>query len=151
MKKFRNTITSLMLEQHYDWEKLLYEFEKSLSGDYKLMLSIFYEFKREIEKHISIEEKVIFRNLNPLEEENYFAVIPELIRQHNVVLEILNETKEDLIEKENQGIVIDISKFKKLLLDHKNYEEKQFYPDLEKYLTKSQKKSIIKEIEKINR
>jgi len=144
--KIEKTITDLMIEDHCRLERLLSKIEENVGQDYELMIDVFDEFKWELEKHLFIEEKAIFKFFNPQKEKNYYDVVPNLIGEHNTFLEILNELENDLTSKGVNSISLDASDFKKLLKKHKKFEEEEFYPDLEKDLTESQRKNIIKKI-----
>lgn len=135
-----------MVEQHCLLERLLSKFEKGIKQDYKIMIDIFDEFKWEIEKHLFIEEKAIFRFLSPIKEKNYYDVIPNLINEHNSLLEMLNEIENGLTSKDINDISKSISDFKELLGKHKEFEEEKFYPDLDRDLNESQKENIAKKI-----
>jgi hemerythrin-like domain-containing protein len=144
--KIEKTITDLMIEDHCRLERLLSKIEENIGQDYKLVIDVFDEFKWELEKHIFIEEKAVFKFFNPQKEKNYYDVVPNLIEEHNALLEMLNELENDLTAKGVNNISLDASDFKKLLKKHKRFEEEEFYPDLEKDLTESQRKNVIKKI-----
>lgn len=135
-----------MLEQHCLLEGLINKVEENLGKDYKFIIDVFDELKWEFEKHIFIEEKAIFKFFNPTKEENYYDTVPNLIKEHNSLLEIMNEIEDDLAIKDIKDITEDMAEFKNLLIKHKEFEEKTFYPDLEKRLNEIQKENIIKKI-----
>jgi hemerythrin-like domain-containing protein len=146
MKIIKKTIEDLMIEQHCLLERLLGKVEENLGKDYKFIIDVFDELKWEFEKHVFIEERAIFKFFNPTKEENYYDVVPNLIKEHNSLLEILNEIEDDLAVKDIKDIAEDVTEFKNLLIKHKEFEEKSFYPDLVNKLDESQKERIIKKI-----
>lgn len=133
------TITNLMIKSHNKLEKLLDGLKISTQGDFKLTGELFDEFRWELEKHIFTEEKAIFKFFNLSKDEDHFEVVPNLIKDHNAFLEMLNEIENDLVIKKN----LDISGLRNLLVKHKNFEEKTVYPKLDQELNDSQKNSIL--------
>ncbi len=132
------TITSLMIKSHNKLEKLLDKLKVSTQRDFELTSELFDEFKLEFEKHIFTEEKAIFKFFNFSKDEDHFDVVPNLIKEHDALLEMLNEVENDLSIKDH----LDISGFKNLLIKHKNFEEETIYPKLDDELNDSQKNSI---------
>ena len=132
------TITSLMIKSHNKLEKLLDKLKVSTQRDFELTSELFDEFKWEFEKHIFTEEKAIFKFFNFSKDEDHFDVVPNLIKEHDALLEMLNEVENDLSIKDH----LDISGFKNLLIKHKNFEEETIYPKLDDELNDSQKNSI---------
>lgn len=135
-----------MVEQHCLLEELINKVEENLGKDYKFIIDVFDELKWELEKHIFIEEKAIFKFFNPTKEENYYDTVPNLIKEHNVLLELLNEIEDDLAIKDIKDITEDMVEFRNLLIKHKEFEEITFYPDLEKRLDEKQKENVVKKI-----
>lgn len=68
-----------------------------------------------------------------------------MIKEHDIILEMLNTIKNDLAFKDN----LDVSEFQELLLRHKNFEDEILYPELDNKLNKKQKRLIIEKINKI--
>jgi len=132
------TITNLMMKSHNKLEKLLDKLKVSTQRDFELTSELFDEFKWEFEKHIFTEEKAIFKFFNFSKDEDHFDVVPNLIKEHDALLEMLNEVENDLSIKDH----LDISGFKNLLIKHKNFEEETIYPKLDDELNDSQKNSI---------
>ena len=139
-----NEISNLMVEHHALIEALLVVFKDSLGKDIKYTENSFDEFMWEFEKHIFIEEKAIFKFCASLESE-ICKITQNLVKEHDKMLEMLNEVKNDLVTK-NQA---DISKFQELLVSHREIEEKDLYPDLDQMLDKAQKEMIVARINEI--
>jgi len=136
-------LTELMIKDHKDIIYCLNKINKSIE-DPELAAELFDKFKWEFEKHIFVEEKAIFTFFNPDIKEDY-KDIPYILEEHTTLLEMLMNLEKDIINKKD----IDISKFKKLLEQHKNFEENSLYPKLDRSLDKSQKSIIIKRIKEI--
>jgi len=137
-----DTITRLMEKSHQELEELLGKFKSNLLDNFELASEAFEEFKRELEKHLSIEENAIFKFFNPAKDEDYNKVVPDLMKEHDLLLEMLNNVNNDLAVKKD----IDISDFEKLLVKHKKFEEEFFYPKMEKDLEDFQRDIVIARI-----
>ncbi len=59
------TIKDIMLEEHSRLAGIFNKFEQNLGKDYELIIIVFDEFRWELEKHLFIEEKAIFRFFSP--------------------------------------------------------------------------------------
>lgn len=146
-------ISDIMLKDHSKIVKLLHDAESQLGKDKKNLKEPFNKLKWELERHIFIEEKVIFIEYAPKEkvddeveedveevsEYNVYAMVPDLIKAHNELLKKVGILEKNLaIDKK-----IDFENLRKLLLDHKHFEEQEFYPKLDKTLDSAQKKNIV--------
>lgn len=142
--KNSNTITEIMIGDHALIEILLSSFIDNLGKDKELAEKTFEEFRWGLEKHIFVEERVIF---NPCErlESNLCEIAMALAKEHTQMMDILNKMKEDLAT----GKEIDVSEFQKLLTAHRDVEEKNLYPELDKQLSQAQKEVIIARINEI--
>lgn len=129
-----------MAKHHQDIEKLLFQFEKSLKDNPETMNSFLKEFEQEIKKHFLIEEKAIFIFCKPINKID--PMIQNLLKDHDIILEVLNQTEQDWLFKNE----VDLNSLKQLLLQHKNFEDKMFYPKLDQELDDSQKEFIIEKI-----
>lgn len=136
-----------MIEDHEKIVKLLNEVEKNINQDMILihMIKVFNDFKWKLEKHIFIEEKAIFTSYEPENIAKDFAMIPELIKEHNIILNKLIVTKKEIKKKRTSNF----QEFKDMLIKHKNFEEEKVYPKLDQVLDESEKKIIIKRINEI--
>ena len=141
-----NDILPRMIEDHNKIEKLMDSFEKDIDKDYELLKKSFQKFEWKLEKHIFIEEKVIFTNYNPEDVTEGYRMLPELTKQHNFILNQLSLWRKELA---NTSKVEGFYKFKKLLVNHKIFEENQVYPKLDQSLTESDKKLIINRLDEI--
>ena len=135
-----NDILPRMIEDHNRIEKLMDEFERDIDKEFKIMKKSFTKFEWKLEKHIFAEEKVIFTNYNPDDVSEGYKMLPELTKQHNYILNQLSNWRKDLI---NKNKIDGFYKFKKVLINHKIFEENELYPKLDQTLSDSDKKLII--------
>ena len=136
-----NSFTKLMVKHHRRIEDLLVLFKESTGENFELMSESFDKFKWELEKHIFTEEKAIFKFCD-CKDENISTILSDLIKEHDVVLEMLNTLLNDLAIKDK----FDVSQPERLLKKHKSFEDSFLYPKLDASLDNSQKSFIIKKI-----
>jgi len=126
-----------MIRDHCKIERLLDSFEKNI--DNENMIKSFHKFEWELEKHIFLEEKAIFMEYTPGDVDEGYKMLPELTKQHNYILNLLNNWGRDIvINKRIEGFF----DFKKILIRHKKFEEENVYPKLDETLSEDQKKRI---------
>ena len=141
-----NNIMPRMINDHNIIEKLMDDFERDIDKDYELMKKSFTKFEWKLEKHIFTEEKVIFTNYNPEDVTEGYRMLPELTKQHNYILNQLSNWRKELVNKKKiEGFYT----FKKVLVNHKIFEENEVYPKLDQSLTESDKKLIIDRLNEI--
>ncbi len=141
-----NDILPRMIDDHSKIEKLMDDFEKDIDKDYELLKKSFTKFEWKLEKHIFAEEKVIFTNYTPKDVTEGYRMLPELTKQHNYILNQLSNWRKELV---NRKKIEGFNKFKKVLVNHKVFEEKEVYPKLDQSLTESDKKVIIDRLNEI--
>ncbi len=141
-----NDILPRMIEDHSKIEKLMDEFEGDIDKDYKIMKKSFTKFEWKLEKHIFVEEKVIFTNYNPEDVTEGYRMLPELTKQHNFILNQLSNWRKEIVNKRK---IDGFFKFKKVLVNHKIFEENEVYPRLDQSLNESDKKLIIDRLNEI--
>jgi iron-sulfur cluster repair protein YtfE (RIC family) len=139
-----NTILEIMLDDHALIEVLLIAFRDNLGKDIESIEESFDKFRWELEKHIFVEEKVIFKFCN-LPESEICKTVNNLVKDHDNMLAMLNEVQNDLVTKNET----DISKFQELLKTHRKIEEEVLYPRLDQILDKEQKEIIIARINEV--
>jgi len=142
--KNSNTILEIMLGDHALIETLLIAFKDSLGKSVELTEELFDKFRWELEKHIFVEEKVIFRLCN-LPKPELCKVVQDLTKDHDTMLEMLNEVQNDIVTKNETNI----SKFQELLADHRKTEEEILYPMLDQQLSEKEKEMIILRINEV--
>jgi len=140
------SILSLMIEDHCNIEKLISELEKKSKEDFEVMKKAFHKFEWELEKHIFTEEKAIFTSYNPEDVAEGYKMLPELTKQHNYIINMLNNWRNDV---RNKRVMREISSFKQFLIKHKNFEEEKVYPKLDESLPFEEKRHIIAKINEI--
>lgn len=139
-------ILALMVKDHCKIEKLLDELELNADKEYPVMIKSFNKFEWELEKHIFIEEKAIFTSYNPEDVVDGYRMLPELTKQHNVLLNRLENMRKDIRNKKK---LQDVYGFKDFLIKHKNFEEKSVYPRVDQSLDEGEKKKIVEKISEI--
>ena len=141
-----NSVLFCMIEDHNEIEKLMDYFEKDIDKNYELIKKSFTKFEWKLEKHIFSEEKVIFTNYNPEDVTEGYQMLPELTKQHNFILNQLSNWRKDLVNKDK---IDGFYKFKKVLINHKIFEENEVYQKLDQSLADSDKKLIIDRLNEI--
>ena len=138
-------ILDLMIKDHGKIVKLLLDVEKSIGMELISTMKVFDTFEWELEKHIFIEEKAIFTSYKPTNIVEGYKMVPELIQQHNDILNRLRVMRKNLMWQRP----IDYDDFKELILAHKTFEEASLYPKLDQELDVAQKEEIMKKIREI--
>lgn len=122
---------------------LIDELEKHLD-DYEKTKTNFSVFKWNLEKHFFVEEKIIFDmfiNISGKETNDIF----HLLEDHVKIMSLIRVLEKRLSNK----IKPDLEELKQRLIIHKDFEDEDFYPNLDKRLTPDQKKRISERIKEI--
>lgn len=138
-------LTDLMVRDHGKIVKMLHDVEKSIGMELVSTMKVFGTFEWELEKHIFAEEKAVFTSYNPKNVEKGYRMVPQLVQQHNDLLNKLLLMRKDLMWQRP----VRFEEFRDLLLTHKKFEEASLYPKLDLELTVPQKEEIIKKIREI--
>ena len=139
------SILDLMVKDHGKIITLLNDVEKSIGGDVISLMKAFDSFEWALEKHIFTEEQAIYTSYNPMNIIEGYKMVPELIQEHNELLNRLRLMRFDVLKKHR----CDFEGFKCSLLDHKTFEEEQLYPRLDTELNDEQKLVIVSRIKEI--
>ena len=139
------TILELMTADHTKILKLLLDVEKSIGIELVSLTKVFDTFEWELEKHIFTEEKAIFSSYSPKNITEGYKMVPELIQQHNEILNRVRLMRKDLMWNRP----VQYQEFKEFIMAHKTFEEATLYPKLDKELTTAQKDEIVKKIREI--
>ncbi|HIG99341.1 MAG TPA: hemerythrin domain-containing protein [Thermoplasmata archaeon] len=139
------SILELMIADHAKILKLLHDVERSIGIELVSLMKVFDTFEWELEKHIFTEEKAIFSSYNPKDIIQGYKMVPELVQQHNEILNRIRIMRKDLMW--NKSVKFD--EFKELIMAHKTFEEVSLYPKLDQELTVEQKDEIMKKIREI--
>jgi len=140
------SILKLMIEDHFKIEELISDLEEKSKEDFESMHKAFNKFEWELEKHIFTEEKAIFTSYNPKDVSEGYKMLPELTKQHNYIINTLNNWRVDIRKKR---MLTDINGFKEFIIKHRNFEEEKVYPKLDESLTEEEKKHIVAKINEI--
>jgi len=88
-----------MINDHCKIENLLDNLEVNIDKEFREFEKSFIIFKNKLEKHIFIEEKVIFSLYNPKNVSEGYKMLPELIKQHNYMLNTINNFSKFIFNK----------------------------------------------------
>ena len=139
------SILELMIADHGKILKLLNDVEKSIGIELVSLMKVFDTFEWELEKHIFTEEKAIFTSYSPKNIVEGYKMVPELVQQHNDILNRIRVMRKDLMWNKP----VKFHEFKELIVAHKTFEEVSLYPKLDQDLTTQQKQEIIHKIREI--
>ena len=139
-------ILSFMLKDHGKIESLINDLEEKSKQNFDEMEKIFTKFEWELEKHIFIEEKAIFTAYKPENISEGYKMLPELTKQHNYIVNTLNNWRDNVKKKK---ILTDVFSFKEFLRKHREFEENEVYPRLDKSLSEEEKRHIVAKINEI--
>ena len=140
------SILDLMVKDHKKIESLINDLEEKTKEDFDALKKSFNKFEWELEKHIFTEEKAIFTSYNPEDVTEGYKMLPELTKQHNYIINTLNNWREDIRKKR---LITDVYDFKEFIIKHRNFEEEMVYPKLDESLTEDDKKHIVIKINEI--
>lgn len=134
----KNSILNLMLDQHALIEALFFVFkddetERSLK-----------DFSWEIKKHFFIEEGAIFDFL-AWNDSQIAETIKRLKEEHIEMLNMLAKMAYVLPKTSAE----DLDKFYEILKGHRETEEEELYPVLDKRLTEGQKEQVVNRINQV--
>lgn len=135
------SIKEFMLKEHIKIDKLLEDFENSLNKGLEDSKSKFNILKWNLEKHIFVEEKVIFSIYNKAKE-NEIEDIINLLKEHKNIEWSLNKIEESL----KTNLKPQILELKKTLKSHVGIENNVFYPKLDKELNEKDRQLILQRI-----
>jgi iron-sulfur cluster repair protein YtfE (RIC family) len=138
-------ILELMIHDHAKLMKYLGVVEKNMKENPEDVISSFRTFEWNLEKHFFVEERAIFTWYNPENVDEGYAIFLDLAKQHTAILEKLRLLKKSIRNIE----AIDFTKFKSILIKHKNYEEKNVYPLLDMEINEGEKRFMIERIKEV--
>jgi hypothetical protein len=139
-------ILELMMKDHRKIENLIHDLDKKSKEDFDTMKKSFNNLEWTLEKHIFTEEKAIFTTYNPEDVIEGYKILPELTKQHNYIINTLNNWRKDILKKR---MLSNVYSFKEFLIRHRNFEEEKVYPKLDESLSKNDKRLIIAKINEI--
>lgn len=139
-----NEISEIMLGHHALINLLLLTFKEALGKNDESADRLFDEFRWELDKHIFVEERVVFKFCESKESE-ICGIIKGLVKEHDTMLVMLNEVKNNLMTKSRA----DTQRFEELLIAHRRVEEEKLYPLIDKTLSRTEKEAIIARINEV--
>ncbi len=104
----------------------------------------FNNFKWQLEKHFFVEGHAILESYS-LKNEKAKKFIKQIMKEHKEMIIMAEKIQENL----SNGKTADFSDLEKLLTSHRNLEERELYPLLDKELTLPQKEVVVKRINEI--
>ncbi len=131
-----------MKYEHCRLEKLLEELKKV--KDLKKFKSKFSEFHWNLEKHIFVEERVVFYVYNRKDEKGDKDMF-NLLKEHKDILWEVKKVNESI----DSGEILDLSEICYLLKEHVKFEEEAFYPKMDEELEGDLRRLIIERAEEI--
>jgi hemerythrin superfamily protein len=138
-------ILDLMVKDHKILFNYLKDVENNLGRDFGFLSNSFNTFQWNLEKHFFVEERAIFTTYKPVFPDKEYDYFSDLMDQHTKILEIIESLRNKLQKREP----FDLNELKKLLIEHKTFEEKNIYPVLDKEIDESEKRLIIDRIKDI--
>ena len=130
-----DTILNLMVAHHSLLEALFSIVKEEAGKDSGEAKDALLEFIWELKKHFFTEEEAVFR-LVPKENNQINGIIKHLMDEHIMMTEKLKDLK-------------DLDEFYGILTHHREEEEKELYPVLDKELPEGLKREIIARINEI--
>ena len=94
-----SNIVALMVKDHCKIEQLIEELVANAEKDYPVIMKSFEKFEWNLEKHIFVEEKAIFKYYNPEDVIEGYKMLPQVTKQHNVILNELHLMRRDMRNK----------------------------------------------------
>ncbi|MBS3749383.1 MAG: rubredoxin [Candidatus Thermoplasmatota archaeon] len=143
----KETILATMIHHHNIIMGLLNDFDHCLKYDTQLLMDAYDVLKWEFDKHLFIEEKIVFMAQELHDLPDVYEIIPRLVSDHEKFEKILLKMRND-IKKNNT--TCNFLEFKELIYKHKDFEEKSLYPLLDEKLNNEKKTRIIKRINEIS-
>ena len=135
-------ILDLMIRDHQQILANLANVEQNINKDFNLMKNSFHRFQWNLEKHFFVEERAIFLSYFPDESSENYHYFSELMDQHEKIFDSIKSMRNKLEILERNELM----NFKKMLIKHKNFEEKQIYPVIDEEIDESEKQYIIDRI-----
>jgi len=103
----------------------------------------FEAFKWELEKHLFLEEKAIFKIVE--EDSAIYPSVQKLLEEHDTILKMV-KTIESVLKTEGR---IQMGGFQSILEKHRYYEDDFLYPILDEKLDSEHKQEIMHRLRKL--
>lgn len=137
-------ILDLMVAHHALIEALLEVCQANFQKNKEIAGKSLAKLRWELEKHIFIEEKVIF-NCSCSYELDINEIISRLIEEHIAMIDMLANIDKQLVSNTEANF----TGFHRLLAEHRNVEEKTLYPKIDNALDREIKEEIIARVNEI--
>ena len=135
------SIQKLMDGQHRALIKLLEDFLKAFKENPIGSGMILEKFKINAEKHFSVEDFAIFNAHEAMNSENVKDTF-QLMEDHQAILALLNKIQNEL----GKEIKKDVFELEAMLKNHQEFEDNEFYPNLDENLNENHRLLIISRI-----
>jgi hemerythrin-like domain-containing protein len=139
-----DTILNLMIAHHGLLNALFILFRDQAKEASPMTGSSLSELSWETKKHFFSEENIIFDYL-PLQDEKTQQIIVRLEAEHSQMIKMIANFTRNLPQISEK----DMDDFYSLMNSHREVEEKELYPKLDKELLVDQKRQIISRINEI--
>lgn len=139
----KKEIFKIMIKEHEIIESLLNDCKRLQVTDPEQAKRAFQAFVWNIEKHIFLEEKVLY-DAYSIWDGNVEGMF-EILEDHGEIIALIKKIKNSYPDETN------LSRLKELLRDHFVLEETMLYSNLEKLLSEEQKGFLIERAQEIIR
>jgi hemerythrin-like domain-containing protein len=136
-----DSIAQAMIRDHGKITGLIIRLENNKSTEWEDLEKDFESLKSGLKWHFLTEEMAIFMYLKRNDYGSY-QMVEKLIKEHKTILKTLDAAETALNNGDRGYLTVllgDISR-------HRIFEDREFYPKLDRELTPAQKKDIIKDI-----
>jgi hemerythrin-like domain-containing protein len=127
------TISEVMAEDHAKTMRMINEFRTGWATIDQLRMAL--------QRHFFLEEQAVFSFKKSNDPEDLDKAM-QLVKEHNDLLDLLTEI-EDATGGERKRL---LEAFLHKLEEHSHFEDEEFYPGLDRNLSKSQKMKIISKV-----
>ncbi len=140
------SIMDVMVKDHNYLMRQLKDMESNMEGDFESLMDSFNAFQWNLEKHFFVEERAIFTWYNPEHVDEGYQFFMDISKQHTQILDMIEALRKRLYRQDK----IDVDELKKLLVQHKSFEEEHVYPVLDKEISEGEKRFMIERIKEIS-
>lgn len=133
----KKSVSELMKLEHGKMLSMLVKLKSNKDSD------LFKELKELIDNHVFAEEKAIFIFYK---EKRKIPVLSQLMEEHNQINKSLKEFEENIDSSLNNKTIATLTN---LIKSHTALEDKEFYPHLDKDLSKAEQDDMFKRVKVI--
>lgn len=139
------SILAIMIQDHRRIMNKLTDIKKTQEANLGTILEKLNAFEWDLEKHFFVEERAIFTSYNASLIKEGQQLFDEISKQHTSIL----ESVESLRDRLRMNTSIEIGSLVVMLTKHKNHEEQNVYPLLDKNIPEGEKRFMIERIAEI--